>query len=41
MKACWERKDLEGMAYHPLRFQLVDEALIHAGLTNQAIGAND
>jgi hypothetical protein len=44
MKAQWGRKDLRELAYHPLRFQLVDEALIHAGLatlTNEAAASND
>jgi hypothetical protein len=30
MKARWERKDLQALVDHPLRFAPVDEALIHA-----------
>jgi len=33
MKAHWETDDLRALRLHPLRFELVDQALIHAGLT--------
>jgi hypothetical protein len=41
MKARWELTDLRELTRHPLRFQLVDEALIHAGLTHAEVAANN
>ena len=35
MKAHWERRDLKELLWHPLRFEPVDEALIHAGLAKE------
>jgi hypothetical protein len=41
MKARWERRDLQSLLHQPLRFELVDEALIHAALAGDTAGLNE
>jgi hypothetical protein len=39
MKAHWEARELRELGRRPLRFQLVDQALIHAGLIHAGLAA--
>ncbi len=41
MKARWGRSDLQRLVDHPLRFDLVDQALIHAALADAASGPDE
>jgi hypothetical protein len=41
MKARWDRGDLKCIVDHPLRFDLVDQALIHAALADAASGPDE